>query len=198
LSFARASLSKHLKAEREMLGLVSLVHIAKQRKEDASVAAEPSTVALIPGSKVLIDHLTLASTSAASGARIFSPAKIDTAWPAIGSFFAIAVNSSFTFSEVFAEVSKKRRLASLAYASASATGTARLSGCSATRSALFPARAMTMFSLAWRWSSFTHAFALSSEAYHVMSADGSLCFLICIFLTACVMSYTTTAQFAFL
>jgi hypothetical protein len=148
-----------------MLGLVSLVHIAKQRKEDASVAAEPSTVALTSVSKVLIDHLTLASTSAASGARIFSPAKIDTAWP--------AVNSSFTFSEVFAEVSKKRRLASLAYASASATGTARLSGCSATRSALFPARAMTMFSLAWRWSSFTHALALSSDAYRIMSADGS-------------------------
>jgi hypothetical protein len=33
---------------------------------------------------VLIDHLTLASTSAASGARIFSPAKIDTTWPASG------------------------------------------------------------------------------------------------------------------
>jgi hypothetical protein len=67
-----------------MLGLVSLVHIAKQRKEDASVAAEPSTVALTSVSKVLIDHLTLASTSAASGARIFSPAKIDTTWPASG------------------------------------------------------------------------------------------------------------------
>jgi hypothetical protein len=30
-----------------------------------------------------------------------------------------------------------------------------------------------MFSLAWRWSSFTHAFALSSEAYRIMLADGS-------------------------
>jgi hypothetical protein len=30
-----------------------------------------------------------------------------------------------------------------------------------------------MFSLAWRWSSFTHALALSSDAYRIMSADGS-------------------------
>lgn len=75
----------------------------------------------------------------------------------------MAVNNSLTFSAVFAEVSKKSRLASLAYASASDVETARLSGCSATRSALFPARAIMMFSFACRWSSLTHAFALSRE-----------------------------------
>jgi hypothetical protein len=42
---------------------------------------------------------------------------------------------------------------------------ARLSGCSVTKSSLFPASAMTMFSFAWRWSSLTQAFALSSDAY---------------------------------
>ena len=42
---------------------------------------------------------------------------------------------------------------------------ARLSGDSVTRSSLLPARAMMMFSLAWRWSSFTQAFALSREAW---------------------------------
>lgn len=82
-----------------------------------------------------------------------------------GSFFAIALNSSLTLSAVFAEVSKNNRLASLAYCSASEVGTARLSGCSATRSALLPARAMIMFSFACRCSSLTHAFALSREDY---------------------------------
>lgn len=77
----------------------------------------------------------------------------------------MAVNNSLTFSAVLAEVSKNRRPASRAYASASDAGMARLSGCSVTRSNLFPARAMMMFSLAWRWSSLTHAFALSSDDY---------------------------------
>jgi len=31
---------------------------------------------------MFVDRLTLASTSSASGARVLSPAKIDTAWPA--------------------------------------------------------------------------------------------------------------------
>ena len=84
------------------------------------------------------------------------------AWSS-GNFFAIAVNSSFTFSAVLALVSKKRRPASRAYCSASEVGMARLSGCSLTRSSLLPARAMMMFSLAWRWSSFTQALALSRE-----------------------------------
>jgi hypothetical protein len=66
----------------------------------------------------------------------------------MGSFFAMAVKSSLTFSAVFAEVSKKSRPASWAYCSASAVETARLSGSSVTRSSLFPARAMMMFSLA--------------------------------------------------
>ena len=65
-----------------------------------------------------------------------------------GNFLAIAVKRSRTFSDVFADVSKKSRPASLAYASASAVAIARLSGWSATRSALFPAKAMIMFSLA--------------------------------------------------
>ena len=65
-----------------------------------------------------------------------------------GSFLAIAVKSSRTFSDVFADVSKKSRPASLAYASASAVAITRLSGCSATKSALFPARAIIMFSFA--------------------------------------------------
>lgn len=69
------------------------------------------------------------------------------AWSS-GSFLAMAVNSSLTFSAVLAEVSKKRRPASRAYDSASAAGMALLSGCSVTRSSLFPARAMMMFSLA--------------------------------------------------
>lgn len=46
---------------------------------------------------------------------------------------------------------------------------ARLSGCSATRSALFPARAMMMFSFACLCSSLTHAFALSREDYAFIS-----------------------------
>lgn len=82
----------------------------------------------------------------------------------------MAVNSSLTFSAVFALVSKNKRLASLAYASASAVETARLSGCSATRSALLPASAMMMFSFACRCSSLTHALALSSDAYTFISA----------------------------
>jgi hypothetical protein len=41
---------------------------------------------------------------------------------------------------------------------------ARLSGDSVTKSSLLPASAMMMFSLAWRWSSLTHALALSSDA----------------------------------
>jgi hypothetical protein len=60
---------------------------------------------------------------------------------------------------------------------------ARLSGESVTKSSLLPASAMMMFSLAWRWSSLTHAFALSSEAYlrqhlatsHMRNATHSLC-----------------------
>ena len=40
---------------------------------------------------------------------------------------------------------------------------ARLSGWEATRSDLLPARAMMMFSFAWRWSSLTQALALSRE-----------------------------------
>lgn len=50
---------------------------------------------------------------------------------------------------------------------------ARLSGCSVTRSSLFPARAMMMFSLAWRWSSLTHAFALSRDDYNRYVNDAS-------------------------
>jgi hypothetical protein len=38
-----------------------------------------------------------------------------------------------------------------------------LSGCSVTKSSLFPASAMMMFSLACRWSSLTHDLALSSD-----------------------------------
>ena len=76
----------------------------------------------------------------------------------------MAVKSSRTFSLVLAEVSKKRRPASRAYCSASAVEMARLSGFSVTRSSLLPARAMMMFSFAWRWSSLTHAFALSRDA----------------------------------
>lgn len=93
----------------------------------------------------------------------------------IGSFFAIAVNNSLTFSAVLALVSKKSRLASRAYASASAVGTARLSGCSATKSALFPASAMMMFSFAWRCSSLTQALALSSELYSASQLLMPLC-----------------------
>jgi len=84
------------------------------------------------------------------------------AWSS-GSFLAIAVKSSRTLVEVFAEVSKKRRPASLAYASASAVSMARLSGNSLTTSTLFPANAMMMFSLACLWSSFTHDLALSND-----------------------------------
>jgi len=75
----------------------------------------------------------------------------------------MAVKSVFTFSAVFAEVSKNRRPASLAYASASVVSTARLEPAPVARSSLFPARAMTMFSFAWRCSSLTHAFALSRD-----------------------------------
>lgn len=105
-----------------------------------------------------------------------------------GSFFAIAVNSSLTFSAVLALVSKKRRFASFAYASASAVGTARLSGCSATRSALFPASAMMMFSLACRWSSFTHALALSNELCNLISSHPLASDAYPDLLTACVIS----------
>lgn len=77
----------------------------------------------------------------------------------------MAVNSSRTFSAVFADVSKNSSPASRAYASASAVVIARLSGCSATRSDLFPARAIMMFSFACLWSSFTHDFALSRDDY---------------------------------
>ena len=80
-----------------------------------------------------------------------------------GSFRAIAVNNSRTFSAVFADVSKNSNPASLAYAEASAVVMARLSGWSATRSDLLPASAMMMFSLAWRWSSFTQDLALSND-----------------------------------
>lgn len=45
---------------------------------------------------------------------------------------------------------------------------ARLSGCSATRSALLPASAIIMFSLACRWSSFTHALALSNDDFFAL------------------------------
>lgn len=82
----------------------------------------------------------------------------------MGSFLAMAVKSSLTFSLVLADVSKKSSPASRAYCSASAVEMARLSGDSVTRSSLFPASAMMMFSLAWRCSSLTHAFALSSDA----------------------------------
>lgn len=88
-----------------------------------------------------------------------------------GNFLAMAVNNSLTFSAVFAEVSKNRSPASLAYASASEVVIARLSGCSATRSALFPARAMIIFSLACLCSSLTQAFALSNEDCRVVSLD---------------------------
>lgn len=86
----------------------------------------------------------------------------------------MAVNSSLTFSAVLAEVSKNKSPASRAYASASEAGMARLSGCSVTRSSLFPASAMMMFSLAWRWSSLTHALALSRDDYdwYVNNASG--------------------------
>jgi hypothetical protein len=80
-----------------------------------------------------------------------------------GSFRAIAVNSSLTLVDVFAEVSKKSNPASRAYASASAVSMARLSGLSATISDLFPAKAMTMFSFACLCNSFTQDFALSSD-----------------------------------
>jgi hypothetical protein len=77
----------------------------------------------------------------------------------------MAVKSSRTFEDVLAEVSKKRRPASRAYASASAVGIALLSGFSVTRSSLLPARAMTIFSFAWRCNSLTHDLALSSDDY---------------------------------
>ena len=86
-----------------------------------------------------------------------------------GSFRAIAVNRSRTFSAVFADVSKNSNPASLAYASASDVVMARLSGCSATKSALLPARAMIMFSLACLCNSFTHAFALSKDDCNAVS-----------------------------
>ena len=86
-----------------------------------------------------------------------------------GSFRAIAVNNSRTFSAVFADVSKNNSPASRAYASASAVVMARLSGCSATRSDLFPAKAMIIFSFACLCSSFTHDFALSRDAYLLVS-----------------------------
>lgn len=82
----------------------------------------------------------------------------------------MAVKSSLTFSAVFALVSKNSSPASLAYASASPVGTARLSGCSATRSALFPASAMMIFSFACLCSSFTQALALSNDACQTSSA----------------------------
>lgn len=80
-----------------------------------------------------------------------------------GSFRAMAVKRSRTFSAVFADVSKNSRPASLTYASASAVVMVRLSRCSATRSALFPARAMLMFSFACLYSSLTQAFVLSKD-----------------------------------
>lgn len=77
------------------------------------------------------------------------------------------MNSSLTFSAVFALVSKNNNPASLAYASASAVSTALFDvgedDDGDARSSLLPASAITMFSLAWRWSSLTHALALSSE-----------------------------------
>jgi hypothetical protein len=110
-----------------------------------------------------------------------------------GNLLAISVNSSRTFSAVFADVSKNSRPASLAYCWASAVGMARLSGFSLTKSSLFPARAITMFSFAWRWSSFTQAFALSSDDYsQVRSMEQQMI----AGLTAWVISKTTTAQFA--
>jgi hypothetical protein len=75
----------------------------------------------------------------------------------------MAVKRSPTFSAVLADVSKKSRPASVAYCRASSAAMARLDGSSATRSSLLPARAMMMFSLAWRWSSLTQALALSRE-----------------------------------
>ena len=72
---------------------------------------------------------------------------------------------SLTFVAFLADVSKKRRCASRAYVSASAVGTARLEGSAVTRSSLLPARAMTMESGAWRWSSLTQDLALSREAF---------------------------------
>jgi len=62
----------------------------------------------------------------------------------------MAVKSSLTFSAVFAEVSKKRRPASRAYASASAVSTARFEGepVGDARSSLLPAKAITIFSFA--------------------------------------------------
>ena len=107
-----------------------------------------------------------------------------------GSLLPISVKISTTPSPVFADVSKNSRPASDAYASASSLGTClRLSGSpeaavspgvavassasssdsgavdeeadGVTRSILLPARAMTMFGLACRWSSFTHVFAFS-------------------------------------
>lgn len=87
----------------------------------------------------------------------------------------MAVNSSLTFSAVLADVSKNKSPASRAYASASEAGMARLSGCSVTRSSLFPAKAMMMFSLAWRWSSLTHAFALSRDDYNQDVRNASEC-----------------------
>ena len=76
------------------------------------------------------------------------------------------MNRSLTFVAFLAEVSKKRRRASRAYVSASAVGTARLDGSAVTRSSLLPARAMTIESGAWRWSSLTQDLALSREAWH--------------------------------
>lgn len=90
------------------------------------------------------------------------------AWSS-GSFLAMAVNSSLTLLAVFAEVSKNKRPASFAYASASAVEMARLSGFSSTMSFLLPASAMMMFSFACLCSSFTHDLALSSEDYSDVS-----------------------------
>lgn len=81
----------------------------------------------------------------------------------------MAAKSSLTFSAVLADVSKNSSPASFAYASASAVAMTRLSGLSVTRSSLLPASAMMMFSLACRWSSLTHAFALSSDDCHKVS-----------------------------
>lgn len=76
------------------------------------------------------------------------------------------MNRSFTFSAVFADVSKNKRPASFAYASASTVDTARLSGWSVTKSDLLPARAMIMFSFACLCNSLTQDFALSRDDYN--------------------------------
>jgi hypothetical protein len=82
MSLASASLSKHQKAERKCSRLGIAGSYCKTKKQGRFCRRQTLQYQYRRWAEGVKVHLTLASTSAASGARVLSPAKVDTTWPA--------------------------------------------------------------------------------------------------------------------